>query len=329
MLVIKSPNTDAYFNIAAEEYLLKNFKEDVFFIYINDPAIIIGKHQNTLAEINKPFVDENHIKVVRRLSGGGAVYHDKGNLNFSFHMHQNQVENDDFVDFRRFTQPIIDLLNNLGVNAQFKGRNDLVIDDKKFSGNAKTVFNEKILQHGTILFNSEMKVLADALKVNPLKFQDKAVKSVRSRVTNVQPYFPNQMSIEVFSDKLLDYVVSLYSNANFFSFSENDLVQIKQLVKEKYGTWDWNYGYSPEYNFNKGVKTNAGYIEFHLDVQKGYIKKARIFGDFFASKSISDVEKMLEGEKHDAQHLKFKLTNLNIIEYFGQVSLNEIIEGLI
>lgn len=327
MLVIKSPSRNAYFNIAAEEYLLKTVKQDVFLIYINDPAIIVGKHQNTMAEINKPFVEANGIKVVRRLSGGGAVYHDDGNLNFSFHMKADA--NDDFVDFSKFTKPVVDLLNLMGVRAQFKGRNDLVIDDKKFSGNAKMKFQEKILQHGTILFDSEMKVLSDALKVNPLKFRDKAVKSVRSRVTNIVDYLPEAMNIDIFSEKLINYVIELYPKAIKYDFSDEDIAGIQKLADEKYATWEWNYGSSPEYNFNKGIKTAAGYIEFHLDVKDGIIKKARIFGDFFASKSISEIEKQLLNQRHDEQTLLLILASLDLNAYFGNVTAHEILQGLI
>ncbi len=327
MLVIKSHSRDAYFNIASEEYLLKTVKQDVFLIYINDPAIIVGKHQNTMAEINKPFVEANGIKVVRRISGGGAVYHDEGNLNFSFHMKAD--ENDDFVDFTKFTKPVVDLLNEMGVRAQFKGRNDLVIDDKKFSGNAKMKFHQKILQHGTILFDSEMKVLSDALKVNPLKFRDKAVKSVRSRVTNIMDYLPEAMSIEVFSEKLINYVIELYPKAGSYEFCDEDIVAIQKLADEKYATWEWNYGTSPEYNFNKGIKTNAGYIEFHFDVKEGIIRKARIFGDFFASKSIDDIEKKLLNQRHDEQTLLLIMVSVNLKAYFGDVTAHELLKGLI
>jgi lipoate-protein ligase A len=327
MLVIKSPSRNAYFNIAAEEYLLKTVKQDVFLIYINDPAIIVGKHQNTMAEINKPFVEANGIKVVRRLSGGGAVYHDEGNLNFSFHMKADA--NDDFVDFSKFTKPVVDLLNLMGVRAQFKGRNDLVIDDKKFSGNAKMKYQEKILQHGTILFDSEMRVLSDALKVNPLKFRDKAVKSVRSRVTNIVDYLPEAMNIDIFSEKLINYVIELYPKAGSYEFSDEDIAGIQKLADEKYATWEWNYGSSPEYNFNKGIKTAAGYIEFHLDVKDGIIKKARVFGDFFASKPIKEIEKQLLNQRHDEQTLLLILASLDLNAYFGNVSAHEILDGLI
>lgn len=326
MLVIKSPSNDAYFNIAAEEFLLKNKSEDIFLIYKNNPAIIVGKHQNTIAEINKPFVEANNIKVVRRMTGGGAVYHDEGNLNFSFHVNSR---NEDIVDFSRFTKPIIDLLNQMGVRAMLKGRNDLVIDDKKFSGNAKMVYKKKVLQHGTLLFDSNMGVLSDALKVNPLKFKDKAVKSVRARVTNIIDYLPEPMDIDQFSEKLIEFILKLNPDCELYEMSHEEVAGINKLVREKYSKWTWNYGNSPDYNFKKGIKTPAGYIEFHLDVQRGIIKHAKIFGDFFSSKEVSILERQLSGTKHDYIDLKIFLHQRDITEYFGMVTKDEILDGLI
>ncbi len=325
MLVIKSPSRDAYFNIATEEYLLKHKKEDVFLLYINNPAIIVGKFQNTLAEINRDYVEKNGIKVVRRLSGGGAVYHDQGNLNFSFHM---PYQGEDFADFKKFTRPVVDLLNEMDVPAELKGRNDLVVDGKKFSGNAKMVYKDKLLQHGTILFDSHMKILADALKVNPLKFKDKAVKSARARVTNLVEYLPDDISMQSFEEKLVQYITSLYPQAEEYRLTEEEMKAVKKLADEKYSTWEWNYGSSPEYNFNKGIKTSAGYIEFHLDVHGGIIKNAKVFGDFFASKPIGEFEQQLVGRKHHSQDLKAFLKTNTTSDYFGNVSVNELLDGL-
>ncbi|MFP4665043.1 MAG: lipoate--protein ligase [Bacteroidales bacterium] len=325
MLVIKSPSRDAYFNIAAEEYLLKNKKQDVFLLYINKPAIIVGKFQNTLAEINREYVEKNEIRVVRRLSGGGAVYHDEGNLNFSFHM---PYKGEDFADFKKFTRPVVDLLNEMGVPAELKGRNDLVVDGKKFSGNAKMVYKNKLLQHGTILFDSHMRILSDALKVNPLKFKDKAVKSARARVTNLIDYLPERISMEAFEEKLVKYITGLYPVAKEYRLTKDEQQAIQDLADKKYSTWEWNYGSSPEYNFNKGIKTTAGYIEFHLDVHEGIIKKAKIFGDFFASKPINEFEHQLVGQKHQTRQLNEFLKTHAASDYFGNVSVNEILDGL-
>ena len=323
MIIIDSPSHDAYFNIASEEYLLYKFPtDDLFLLYVNAPSIIVGKFQNTLAEINLDYVDKQGIKVVRRMSGGGAVYHDLGNLNFSFH---TKLEGADFLDFSTFTAPVLTLLNGLGVPAKLEGRNDLLLDGKKFSGNAKFAKNGKMIQHGTILLNSQMAVLADALKVNPLKFIDKAVKSNRARVTNLVDYLPEGTDTEKLKELLIAEIVKANPGAQRYSFSPEDVTAIERLAKEKYSTWDWNFGFSPNYNFQKAAKVPAGFIEVHLDVDKGYIKQAKIFGDFFAAKPIEELENLLIGLKHERAAILSVLEASDLQGYFGKVTLDEII----
>lgn len=324
MIIIDSPSNDAYFNIATEEYLLTKFPEkDLLFFYVNSPSIIIGKFQNTLAEINLEYVNENKIKVVRRMSGGGAVYHDFGNLNFSFH---TLLGDKDFTDFSLFTTPVIRLLNKLNIPAKLEGRNDLLVDGKKFSGNAKLVKSGKMIQHGTILINSVMEVLANALKANPLKFQDKAVKSNRSRVTNLIEYLPNNTTTEQFKELFIKEIKENDNDCVMYALNDEDIKAIHQLMEDKYKTWDWNFGFSPAYNFKKAKKIPAGFIEVHLDVQKGYIKNIKIFGDFFASKPIEELENQLLDVKHEQSEIKKLLEKINLKDYFGNVSLEEIIE---
>lgn len=325
MLIIVSPSTNAYFNIASEEYLLGRFPtEDIFLLYVNAPSIIVGKFQNTLAEINLDYVQEKEIKVVRRMSGGGAVYHDLGNLNFSFH---TLLADHDFGDFSQFTQPVLSLLNRLGVPAVLEGRNDLLVDGKKFSGNAKLAKNGKMIQHGTILLNSEMEVLGDALKANPLKFIDKATKSNRSRVTNLIHYLPEGTTTEQLKNLLTDEIIRNNPGAERYELTTDDIAGIEKLMHEKYETWDWNFGFSPQYNFRKAIKVPAGFIEVHLEVVKGIIEKAKLFGDFFASQPIEEFEAQLIGQKHEAESLKTLFSQLDLVSYFGQVTAEEIIEG--
>ena len=325
MLIIDSPSTNAYFNIASEEYLLGRFPtEDIFLRYVNAPSIIVGKFQNTLAEINLDYVREKEIKVVRRMSGGGAVYHDLGNLNFSFH---TLLADHDFGDFSQFTQPVLALLNRLGVPAVMEGRNDLLVDGKKFSGNAKLAKNGKMIQHGTILLNSEMEVLGDALKANPLKFIDKATKSNRARVTNLIHYLPEYTTTEQLKNLLTDEIIRNNPIAQRYELTPEDIRGIENLMAEKYETWDWNFGFSPQYNFRKAIKVPAGFIEVHLDVVKGMIEKAKVFGDFFASQPIEEFEAQLIGQKHEVESLKTLFSKLDLVSYFGQVRAEEIIEG--
>ena len=325
MLIITSTSHNAYFNIASEEYLLHRFPtEDIFLLYVNAPSIIIGKFQNTLAEINLDYVKEKEIKVVRRMSGGGTVYHDLGNLNFSFHTLLGQ---NDFGDFSFFTQPVLNMLKDLGVPALLQGRNDLLVDGKKFSGNAKLARHGKMIQHGTILLDSEMEVLGEALKVNPLKFIDKAIKSNRSRVTNLINYLPKETNTNDLKKLLTEEIIKNNPAAERYELTEEDLQGIQQLMKDKYETWDWNFGFSPNYNFKKAIKVPAGFIEVHLDVFHGIIEKAKIFGDFFASKPIEELEEILPGHKHEVDTLEELFSKIDLTEFFGKVTLEEVIEG--
>ena len=324
MIIIDSPSHNAYFNIASEEYLLKRFpEEDILLFYINAPSIIIGKFQNTLAEINLDYVKDHNIKVVRRLSGGGAVYHDLGNLNFSFH---TKAGDKDFSDFETFTKPVVQLLNKLDVPAKLEGRNDLLVDGKKFSGNAKTIKSKKMIQHGTILINSEMSVLADALKVNPLKFVDKAVKSNRARVTNLIDYLPYGTTTESFKQLFIEEIKSANEDIQLYSLDAVDIAVIEKLAEEQYSTWEWNFGFSPDYNFKKAHKVPAGFIEVHLDVHKGHITEAKIFGDFFASNPIEELESKLVGVKHEKEELQTLFNSIDIKSYFGNVTVEDILD---
>ena len=324
MLIIDSPSNDAYFNIASEEYLLDRFPdEEIFLLYVNAPSIIVGKFQNTLAEVNLDFVKEKGIKVVRRLTGGGAVYHDLGNLNFSFHSLNTSGE---FMDFSKFTLPVVTMLNNLGVPAKLEGRNDLLVDGMKFSGNAKLVRKNKVVHHGTILINSEMKVLGEALTVNPLKFVDKAIKSVRKRVTNLIDFLPADTTTESFKQLLIQQVESENEGSEVYTLTDDDIKAIQKLADEKYSTWDWNFGFSPKYNFSKAIKIPAGFIEVHLDVDNGVIEKVKIFGDFFATKPIEELEEKLLGQKHEIENIYQLLSSTNLTAYFGNTNADELIE---
>lgn len=317
MLIIKSPSNNAYFNIAAEEYILENFEEDVFLLYINNPSIIIGRYQNTISQLNLDFIRQHGIKVVRRLSGGGAVFHDKGNLNFCFIC--NKQEND-VSGFERYTQPVISYLKTLGVNASLQGRNDLVIDGRKFSGNARLATDTKVLQHGTILYSSHMRDLSNALKTDPLKFKDKAVKSIRSRVTNVCEHLGQQLSVKEFENGLISHITSHYVNTARYEYTEDDLLAIDKKMIDKYSTWDWNYGVSPAYNFDKTMRTAGGSINVQLMVTNGIISDFNLSGDFFTRKSLQPLKEAFINCKHQHESVLAIIEKLQIENYLVNIT---------
>lgn len=323
MLYIYNKNTNPYFNLAAEEYVLKEFQEECFMLWRNEPSIIIGKNQNTLAEINLDYVRQHKIPVVRRLSGGGAVFHDLGNLNFTFIVNEDVSS---FSDFRRFTQPIIDVLRKLSINAEFSGRNDITIDGKKISGNAQYYYKNRILHHGTLLFSSSITDLSAALKVRPVKFEDKGVKSVSKRVTNISEHLKEPITIEQFIDLIMNHIREQTGGREMYEFTQEDIKKIEKLVKEKYSTWEWNFGTSPDYSFKNEKKFTGGTVEVNLNVEKGIIKDIKIYGDFFGKYDVSEIENLLKGVKHSEEEIKKVLSNIDINDYFANITVDNLIE---
>jgi lipoate---protein ligase len=327
MLIIRRHNTDPYFNLAMEEYVLKEIQEDSFMLWRNAPSIIVGKHQNTLAEINLEYVKANGIKVVRRLSGGGAVFHDLGNLNFTFTKKSGDEE--ELINFRKFTEPILEVLRKLGIDARFEGRNDLTIDGKKFSGNAMHIWNKKVLSHGTLLFSSHMPDLSQALNVDPRKFTDKAVKSIRSRVTNISDHLKEPLDVMQFSTLVEEHIMEKYPDAKLYEPSEKDHEKIMKLTEQKYSTWEWNFGYSPKYNFQKIIRTqNSGTLEFNMDVTEGKIRKVKIFGDYFNIRDTEEIEDALTGVLHRDDAIRKALEPFHLTEYFNNITTDEFLQGM-
>ena len=323
MLYIYNKNTNPYFNLAAEEYVLKEFQEECFMLWRNEPSIIVGKNQNTLAEINLDYVRQHKIPVVRRLSGGGAVFHDLGNLNFTFIVNEDVSS---FSDFKRFTQPIIDVLRKLSVNAEFSGRNDITIDGKKISGNAQYYYKNRILHHGTLLFSSSITDLSAALKVRPVKFEDKGVKSVSKRVTNISEHLKEPITIEKFIDLIMNHIREQTDESEMYEFTQEDIQKIEKLVREKYSTWEWNFGTSPDYSFKNEKKFTGGTVEVNLNVEKGIIKDIKIYGDFFGKYDVSEVENLLKGVKHSEEEIRKVLSNIDMNDYFANITVDNLIE---
>lgn len=297
MLYIKNKSNNPYYNLAMEEYLFSlDDKEDYLLLWINEPTIVVGKHQNTIEEINADYVREKHINVVRRITGGGAVYHDLGNLNYSLII-KNDYKGD--YDFGKFTMPIVKALDKLGVKAEQSGRNDITIDNRKFSGNAQFISKGKLLHHGTLLFDSHMEELVKALKVSEDKIASKGIKSVRSRVTNIKDYLKDDISIMKFKELLLQYMFDEDMDLRIGQLSELDLAAIESLKNDKYLTWDWNYGQSPEFNIRKCKKFESGKVEALINVKNGVIENVKFYGDFFAKGDISVIENALKGQRYE------------------------------
>ena len=314
MKYLNLTTTDPAFNLAVEEYVFDYLPKDRMYVMLwqNDNAIIIGKNQNTLAEINESYVKEQGIRVVRRLSGGGAVYHDMGNLNFTV-IADAQGET---LDFGRFCALVVKALQRVGVHAEINGRNDMTIDGKKFSGNAQYLRQGRIMHHGTILFDSNASVLANALQVDEAKIQAKGVKSVRSRVTNVRPCLPVDMTLPQFRQILLSTILEEEPGEEYV-LTEKDLKIVEKLKRDRYDTWEWNYGHSPECTLHrKGRVEGCGTVEAFITLRDGKISQLVFKGDFFGIQEPEQLADMLIGCRPDRASLEEKLASTDVSRYF-------------
>lgn len=265
---IISESNDPSFNLAAEEYLLRNSEEEIHFFYINKPSVIIGKHQNALAEINLTFLEENNIPLYRRQSGGGTVYHDWGNINFCF---IRKGEEGDLVNFTRATKPIVKVLNQWNIPARTGQRNDLLVNFKKISGNACHVFKRRVMHHGTLLYNSDLQKLSSSLKTDPAKFKDRAVKSIRSEVMNISDLYGKNKTTKEFMHSLVRGIISNNSKIINSELSKEELEGIFKLQKDKYSMNEWNYSYGPSYEFRKRAMVENWVYNVQMKVEKGRI----------------------------------------------------------
>ncbi|HDE5626699.1 TPA: lipoate--protein ligase [Staphylococcus aureus] len=315
--------TDPTLNLAMEEYVLKKLpaEESYFLFYINRPSIIVGKNQNTIEEVNQTYIDAHNIDVVRRISGGGAVYHDTGNLNFSF------ITDDDgnsFHNFQKFTEPIVQALQSLGVNAELTGRNDIQVGQAKISGNAMVKVKNRMFSHGTLMLNSDLDEVQNALKVNPAKIKSKGIKSVRKRVANIQEFLNDPLEIEEFKKIILKTIFG-ETEVEEYKLTDEDWENIEKLSNDKYRTWEWNYGRNPKYNFEREEKFEKGFVQIKFDVKRGKIEHAKIFGDFFGVGDVTDLENALVGCLHDFEHIEEALSEYDLYHYFGDIVRHELI----
>ncbi|MFS0688544.1 lipoate--protein ligase [Sporosarcina sp. 179-K 8C2 HS] len=317
--------TDPRINLAIEEYVLRNMdvdKDPFLLFYINEPSIIIGKNQNTVEEINTEYVDANGIHVVRRLSGGGAVYHDLGNLNYSF---ITKDDGESFRNFKKFTEPVIKALADMGVKAELLGRNDILVEGRKVSGNAQFATQGRMFTHGTLMFDTEIERVVSALKVKKDKIESKGIKSIRSRVANISEFIEEPMTIEQFRMEILKSIFEGEENIQYWELTDEDWDNIRALSAERYGNWDWNYGKSPKFNMQHSHRFPVGGIDVRLQVEKGKIDDVSIYGDFFGVGDVAVVEDSLKNGQYDRESITKALDAVDIPTLLGGITKEEFI----
>lgn len=323
MRYLKNSNTNPYFNLALDEYAMKHIDvgEDFFFLWQNEPSVIIGKNQNTVEEINQTFIEDRGIHVARRVSGGGAVYHDFGNINFTFIV---GVDDPGKVNYNKYVQPIIDALKSMGVDAEASGRNDILVNGLKISGNAQRMANGKLMHHGTLIFDVNIEDMVDALNVDPEKITSKGVKSVRSRVTTIKEHLPKGTTLQDFWDALQFYLSNEGKDEEIV-LTDEDIEKIEHEAKTRFSTWDWIYGASPKFNLKNSKRFTGGRLEVLLDVEEGKIHAARFRGDYLGLEDVSHVEASLIGVRFDKEHVGAVLDTIDLSTYFGSIEKEEIL----
>lgn len=323
MRYLKNPSTNPYYNMAFDEYCLESLPidEPVFFLWQNRPAVIVGYNQEVNTEVNLDYLKEKGIDLVRRVTGGGAVYHDLENLNYTIVGRSEDLER----DYPEYAALMMKALQALGVPATLSGRNDILVDGKKVSGFAKRVCKNRLMVHGTLMYNVDVDVLTHVLNPSTTKLQSKGIASVRSRVTNLCNYLPELSDIQAFKNRLEEILSNNYSDAEY-KLSETDLAHIQQLTDEKFATWEWNYGRSPKATLVHSARLACGTVEIHLTLAENRITSCRFGGDFLGNLPASDVEKALTGIPYEINEIRKCLSKLEISRYFDRVSADNLLE---
>ena len=316
---LETKSTDPYYNLAFEEYVLTHRTEgDYLLLWQNDNTVVVGRNQNTAEEINGDFVEKHRINVVRRSTGGGAVYHDMGNLNYSFITDVG----DDGISIRRFTEPVVAALRSLGLNAEASGRNDILVEGRKVSGTAQRRHGGRILHHGTLLFDANPGMVAGALNVDPEKFRSKSTKSVRSRIGNIRDFLPNDMELPAFWAYLKDALSG--GGVTPGALSAGELAEVDRLKREKYDTWEWNYGRSPKFDVRCKRYWDGGCLEANVSIANGVITDVRFFGDFLSVCGLEELVERLKGVAFRPEDVRAVLNDSPVGELFGGITADEV-----
>ena len=322
---LETGSVDPCYNLALEQFVLERRREgDWLMLWQNRNTVVVGLNQNTAEEINASFVEEHGITVVRRMTGGGAVYHDLGNLNYSF---IQDVGNAEELTIGRFTEPVCRALASLGVQASVSGRNDILVDGKKISGVAQRIVGGRILHHGTLLFDSDAAMIAGALRADPAKFTSKSAKSVRSRVGNLRDYLPEGIDLPRFWELLLQELTR--DGLIRESLSPDELQEVRRLADEKYRSWDWTYGHSPDSQYHSRRRFPGGTLEVYMDLHTGRIEDISFFGDFMATAPLDGLTEALRGVRLDAENLAEVLDRFDLPSLFGGIRKEEALSLLL
>jgi len=318
--------TDATRNLALEEYSIRNklTDEDLLLFYINSNAIIIGRNQNTIEEIDSDVVAAKQTQVVRRVSGGGAVYHDNGNLNFSF---MTRDVNGRFNRYDTFNGPVLAVLHDLGIPAELSGRNDIVVAGRKISGNAQFAASDRMLSHGTLLVDSNVDELVAALRPKPGKVESKGIKSIRSRVANINEFLSTPITATELRERILEKIFGTRNRAHVPSvaMTDADWHGVTDLRANRYANWDWNYGRNPGANVQRSQRFAGGEVDVRLDIQNNRIAAARIFGDFMGQGEMNELTDRLVDVAYDRDAIAQVLATIDTTHYIANVTKDELL----
>ena len=325
MIYIETGSMDVYYNFGLEYYFTveKKLPDTVFLFWRTTPTLMVGKYQNVLEEINKPYADEHGIHLVRRMSGGGTIYTDPGGWQFTFIQHEDAKE----IAFHQYIAPVIDALRELGVRADFNGRNDLTIDNRKFSGNAQYRLGGSIVHHGSLLFDTDIEQMVASTTVDDYKILSKSIKSVRDRVTNISEHLPAPMDAETFKECMVRHIMN-GSDAQYRLTPEDD-ARIRELAAEKFNNWERIFGANPSFNIDRTRRFAGGKMQFKLDVRKGIIHEAWVYGDFFSTLDAETICAALAGCRYERSAVRDALESHGIEGAVYRISIDEMAEAIV
>ncbi|MDY3281083.1 lipoate--protein ligase [Dysosmobacter sp.] len=319
MIYIETGSSDVYYNFGLEYYFTveKRLPDTVFLFWRTTPTLMVGKYQNVLEEINKPYADAHGIRIVRRMSGGGTIYTDPGGWQYTFIQHRETQQ----IEFHQYIAPVIDALEELGVHAEFNGRNDLTIDGKKFSGSAQYRMGDCLVHHGSLLFDTDIQQMVASTTVDSYKILSKSIKSVRDRVTNIAEHLPAPMDADAFKACMVRHIMQ--GSDRVYQLTPEDDRRIRELAAEKFNNWEAIYGADPKFNIERTGRFAGGKMQFKIDVRKGVIQSAAVYGDFFSTLDAESICVALTGCRYEREAVLQALLDHHIDGAVYRISAEE------